>query len=218
MTIPRDPGTVSLRELQHEVPKGALKQWNRGEKARIKEQFEKAAVHYQKALEVDPEFVAARNNLGAVLMIMNKPGEAATHLEECIRQDPHNPMAPANLAVSYLMLRRFEDAEQSARTAVDLGRASIRPRMILGLTLVMRDKLDDEALDLLSQAQDDFPQARLLTARIYGARGDLARAEAAVRGYLASGEPVARDLAEKWLAALTTRESAATATLVSAGR
>lgn len=191
--------TVTVRELQHEIPGKALKEWDRAEKAREKGEIDKAMSHLRRAIEFDPEFVAARNNLAALLITRNSPVEAVAQLEESVKLDPNNPMSSANLAVAFMIQRQFDAAERAARRAVDLDRTGTRSRMILGLALVMQDQFTDEALQFLQRAEEEFPQAILLTARIYAARGERAEAETAIRRYLETGDESGVLIAESWL-------------------
>lgn len=192
-------GTVSLTELKHEIPGKALKEWERAEKARMKGELDKAVTHLRKAIEIDPEFMAARNNLAAIFITTGASADAIPVLEESVKLDPHNATAAANLAIAYLTEGHLEDAERSARRAADLDRTSKRPLAILGITLVMANQLTDEALEALQRAQEEFPQAELLMARVYAARGEGEKAEAAILSYLESGDPAGVEMAEQWL-------------------
>jgi tetratricopeptide (TPR) repeat protein len=191
--------TVSLHELQHEVPGKALKEWDRAEKARLKGELDRAVAHLRKAIEIDPEFVAARNNLAAILISRGSSDDAIAHLEESVKLDPHNPLPTGNLAVAYMVRQMFEDSERLARRAIDLDRTSTRMKMILGLALVMRNQFTDEALRLLQRAAQDFPQAELLTARIHAGRGEQALAKAAIERYVATGDQTAMHIAKNWM-------------------
>ncbi len=137
---------------------------------------------------------------------MRKPEEAAPILESTVQIDPHNYVPYANLALAYLMLNRFDDAEHVARHAVDIDRASTKSKLILGLVLVSKRKFTPEALSLLTRAGDDHPQANLLAAEILASIGKLDQARIRVNEYLASGERGARDLAQQWLAIIDNAE------------
>lgn len=196
---PADGGIVTLQQLKHEVPGKATKEWERSEKAREKGDYAGAIAHLRKAIAIDPEFVGARNNLGAILLFSGKYQEAIPELEECIKLDPDNSLPYSNLTIAYLMKKDFEGAERAARRTNDIDRTSTRAKLVLGLTLVMEEKLTDEALNLLLRAAEDFPQARLLSARIYAARGKADEAETAIHEYLASGDTTGTDMANEWL-------------------
>lgn len=193
-----DVGTVSINELAHKVPGKALKEWERAQKARDKGQVSEAVAHFEKATDIDPEFVAAHNNAGALLLLEGKPDDALRHLQACVKLDPHNAMPVSNMAVALMMQHRFPEAEEAARRGLDLDRTGNRVRLIYALSLVMQDKFTKEAMQALERAQDEYPQARLLSARIYAAWGKRDEALESVNVYLKSGEPTGVDLAKQW--------------------
>ena len=59
--------TVSLKEFQHKVPGSALKESHKGIKAFRKADYPIAREHFQKAVEIDPEFADARDDPGVAL-------------------------------------------------------------------------------------------------------------------------------------------------------
>jgi tetratricopeptide (TPR) repeat protein len=54
-------GVVTLHQLSHRVPGKALKEFESALKVQAKEEHENAVGHLKKAIEIDPEFCAARN-------------------------------------------------------------------------------------------------------------------------------------------------------------
>ena len=58
--------SISLERLAHKVPKPARKEYDRARSERDKRRLAEAEAHYQKSLELDPEFVEAANDLGAL--------------------------------------------------------------------------------------------------------------------------------------------------------
>jgi tetratricopeptide (TPR) repeat protein len=197
-----DAGTVSVNELSHNIPGRALREWDRAQKARGRGQIPEAVAHLKKAVEIDPEFVAAHNNVAAILLFENRPADALEHLQTCTKLDPHNAMAVSNMAVAYMMQARFTDAEEAARRGLDLDRTGNRVRLIYGLSQLMQDKFTKDAMQALQRAKDEFPQARLLEARIYAAWGRRDEALEAINVYLRSGESTGAELAKQWKAIL----------------
>src|SRR6185437_9410055 len=66
--------TVSLQQLQHKVPKQALKEFEKARTASIKGDNETALDHLQNAVQLDPEFVDAHNDLGVALAKLGNTG------------------------------------------------------------------------------------------------------------------------------------------------
>ncbi len=192
-------GVVSVRQLEHKVPRKAQREYDRSEKARRHNDVRGAIAHLEKAVKIDPEFVAARNNLGANYLLVGKADAAVVQLQECVNLDPHNYMPESNLALALMIQKKFEDAERSARRGVSLDHTGTRTRLILAMSLLMQDKFTPEAMEMLKRAARDYPQATLLSARVYAAHGQFNEARQAIETYLQKGEAAGRPLANTWL-------------------
>jgi Flp pilus assembly protein TadD len=194
--------TVSIHELKHQVPRKAVKEYEKALKSNGAGRWEEAVGHFRNAIDIDPEFVEAHNDLAATYLRTGKADPAIPHLEKALQLDPQSSMAYSNLTVAYLLLKQPDHAEDAARRMIEIDRVSNRARFILALTLVMGNKFTDETAALLEKSEADFPQATLLLGRTLAAKGDLAGAAARVRKYLSFGEPSGRELATEWLTTL----------------
>jgi Tfp pilus assembly protein PilF len=196
--------SVTLQELSHSVPSRARREMDKGMQAFAKHIDREALVHLLRAVENDPEYVAARNNLAAVYMSMGNPDAAVSQLETAVQLDSHRAVLFNNLAVGYWLLNRYSDAEGVARTAVRLAPSLDSARAILGIALFQQRKYTDEALRYLSGSRADHPFIRLICAQLLVAQGriDIARTE--IQKYLASGATENRNVAERWLEAIDT--------------
>ena len=79
---------VSAAELRQVVPPAAKKQYELGVKFVNKSNFQQAANHFQEALNIYPEYLAARNDLGAQFLKLKRIDEAEKHFEMVLRDDP----------------------------------------------------------------------------------------------------------------------------------
>jgi tetratricopeptide (TPR) repeat protein len=194
--------SVTVQELSHSVPSTARREMEKGVKAFAKHIDQEALVHLVRAVENDPEYVAARNNLAVLYMSMGKPDAAVGHFKAAVQVDPYRAILFNNLAVAYWMLNQYSDAEGAARAATRLAPSLDSARVILGIALFHQRKFTDEALRYLSGVGADFPSIRLMCARILAAQGhgDMARTE--IQKYLSSGDTENRSVAEQWLEAL----------------
>jgi Flp pilus assembly protein TadD len=190
---------ITIQQLRHIVPKKALKETERADKARAKDRQEEVIDHMNRAIRLDPEFVAARNNLAALYLRINDPEPAIAQLEEAIKIDPHNPTLFTNLAIAYTEVGKFDAAERAARVTVDLDRIDGLPRFLLGITLVYQQKFTDEALQCFEQTGDGYPLAHLLAGRVLIARNSLELAKTEIQTYLSSREQRHRLMATQWL-------------------
>lgn len=195
-------GTISVHQLKHKIPKKAAKEFDKATNLRNKGRIEAAVPHFQAAVKIDPEFINARNNLAAMYLLRDKPNLAADQLEAAIKTAPHGGILYSNLALSYIMMNRLQDAERAARQALDFDRTSgMRPTMILGMVLVMQNKFTDEASRLLDSAKVEFPQAYLMRARLLAARGQLSEAQSQLQAFIKKdhSDAGARHVAEEWI-------------------
>jgi Flp pilus assembly protein TadD len=191
--------TVSVYELQHEVPRRARKEYEKGEKLLEKGQFTEAIQPLSKATELDPEYPAAQNDLAAAYLEQTKPDDAIPHLQAAITIDPHYVPAYSNLAVAYLQRNELPAAENAARRMMNLGRGSPRARWMLGYVLVAQNKFTDETTSLLSRVESQFPEAGLLLGRVLAARGDISGAKSKITRYLSTGLRWGREMGKQWL-------------------
>jgi tetratricopeptide (TPR) repeat protein len=198
--------TVTRQQLRHVVPKKAQKELEKAENARIMNRREEAIDHLNKAIRLDPEFVAARNNLAALYLRMDNPEPAIAQLEEAVKVDPDDPIVFMNLTISYIISNRIEAAERAARVTVDLDRVGTLPQFLLGFTLVHEHKFTDEALRCLERTRNQYPLAHLLTARLLVGRNKLEPAKSEIRNYLSGPDQNDREIATSWLDAIEQNE------------
>ena len=214
---PIGANVVSLQQLQHKVPKAARKEMEKAEKARLQQRRDDAVEHLRNALRIDPEYVAARNNL-AFCLVQDDPASALAQLEEAIVIDPHLAVLFHNLAIVYVLSQKLNAAERAARSGVDLDRTSTRTRTLLGVILVLEHKYTAEALADLERGKQEYPMAGLLVAQVLINQNELGKARLYVDGYLCSGDQVFRDEAVRWLHYIDQNPATSAATLPSLSR
>jgi tetratricopeptide (TPR) repeat protein len=93
-------GTVSTRELAHPIPEKALKEYVRGRKASDDGNLEKTIEHFHKAVEIDPLFFQAWNDLGAAYCRQKNIAEAAAAFQKANEIAPENAMVQSNLKIT----------------------------------------------------------------------------------------------------------------------
>jgi tetratricopeptide (TPR) repeat protein len=162
--------------------------------------------HLKRAILIDPEFTAARNNLAIEYYNMSNPEPGIEQLEEAIKIDPYHPALFMNLAIGYKLIDQLDEAERAARASVGLDPTDARPSMVLGLVLVAEGRFSPEALRCFQQARDKFPLAHLFAGRVFIEQGRSEGARSELQTYLASGEPEFRENAIEWLHFLESHE------------
>ena len=193
---------VTIQQLRHVVPGKAQKEMQKADKARLAGRNEDAISRYKAAISIDPEYVAARNNLAAIYLINDNLQLGSEQLEEAIKIDPHNPTLFRNLSICYELARQLAAAERAARQAIDLDRSDLPSRMILGLVLVEQGKFTQEAQRCFERGCHQFPVAHLLAGRVLVGQGEVEKGQAEIQEYLATGDQDNRNLALKWLESL----------------
>ena len=193
--------SVTVEELSHVVPKTARAEMDKAEKAARKRNLDGQIEHLRKAIEIDAQYVSARNSL-ALSLFTRDPTSAVSELEQAIDIDPHQPLLFNNLAIAYLLLKKVDEAERAARAAMSLGAGDPRTRILLGWILIDEKKFTTEALNLVKSGGEQLPAAYLLAARVLIAQGNLKQAKSYIQAYLSSGDEDYRDLAEQWLEAI----------------
>ena len=89
-SLNRSGKVVSAAELRQTVPSAAKKQYELGLKFVNKGNFQQAATHFQEALSIYPEYLAARNDLGAQYLKLKQLDEAQKHFDIVLANDPKN--------------------------------------------------------------------------------------------------------------------------------
>jgi tetratricopeptide (TPR) repeat protein len=197
-------GTISVRQLQHQVPSEAWKEFRMGQKAADKADHLLAVEHLNKAIAIDPQFADAYNNLGAARSALGHLEEAKDAFEKASELVPDHPLALANLSIVLYKLKHFEDCAVAARRALRLNPTLLNIQYILAISLSMQNGNETEDLGYLDRVALEIPQARLLAADILVR---IARPEDAAKqleSYLRviAAEDAQRPTVEQWLAGL----------------
>jgi len=117
-----------------------------------KQQSQEAAGHLRDAIRIDPAFVEAQAELGAVYAKTGQPVLALELFQDALAAEPNWALLQSNAAVVLLMLNRSAEAENAARRAVRLDAASVEANYILGIAMLMQGRTTAEAAKYLSFA------------------------------------------------------------------
>jgi len=86
-----------------------------------KQNYSRAKELLEKANSLDPEFYFSYNDLGIVLMKLNKYGEANAAFSVALAINPASSEINTNIAQSLVMMGKVNDAEVYARKALELA-------------------------------------------------------------------------------------------------
>ncbi len=145
--------------------------------ARIGE-LDQAAVHYRRALALEPDHAEAHNDLGAVLERQGKLEEAAAHHQEALRLDPGSARVHYNLGVVYRRGGDLNRASAEFERALQIDPTHARAHNNLGLVLEKQGKLARAAVHYRRaiEIQPGYVQAHTNLGVVFGKRGDLRQA------------------------------------------
>jgi tetratricopeptide (TPR) repeat protein len=152
--------TVSVRELRNPVRRQAVEASLTAQRLSASGKFERAAVELEKAVKISPDYAAAHSNLGAQYLRLGRCVEAEAEIRRALEIAGPNPQDLSNLAYAELMQERFDEAGQTARSALKLRKDMPTPHFVLGLTLVLQPETRGEGVAHLEEAAKSMDAAR----------------------------------------------------------
>jgi hypothetical protein len=175
---------VSVAELRHKLPAEALKEAQKGEVSLRKKKSEEAIDHFERAVEIDPDFTAVHQELANLYLLKHDDMRAVGHLQTVLKARPSSAPNWANLSAAELRRGRVNEAEAAARRTLVLEPANAVGRYILGISLAFQDKDTDKAISYLRATFTQFPRGHMAVAKILAAHGDLTGARAELEAYV----------------------------------
>ncbi len=113
-------GVVSLRELQHPIPKKALREAYEAQQLALANNLPKAIAKLENAIRIDPLYRDAHLNLGVDFARTGRDAEARAEFQKALDIGP--PAAPiyVDLALISIASEQYREAEAFARKALEL--------------------------------------------------------------------------------------------------
>lgn len=124
----------------------------------------RAIEQYDLALQVNPEFTAARNRLGIVLNKQGHHAEATEHFRQAVAESPHQAHLVNNLGFSLFLQGDYAAALPQFQRALDLSPDFGRAQMNRGLTLGKLGRYDEAlaAFEQVCSAADAYYNLAML--------------------------------------------------------
>ena len=178
---------VSVAELRQVVPFAARKEYEQGLKLVSRGDIGQAAEHFQQAISLYPEYLAARNDLGAQYLKLKRVDEAEKLFQAVLDADPKNFNAKFNLGLVRIERKDYLGAISELRQAIAID--STRPVANLWLGFALLESGDHASAETaltkaLVMGGGECVAAHYHLARIYLMRGDTVEALRAVQAYL----------------------------------
>jgi len=178
---------VSVAELRQAVPDPAKKQYELGLKAVAKGDVSSAINYFQQAITIYPEYLAARNDLGAQYLKLKRIDEAEKDFQTVLEHDPKNFNAQFNLGLVRIERKDYSDAISQLNRAIVIDSTRGVAWLWIGVALLEMGDLDSAERELtkaLIMGGGECVAAHYHLARIYLSRGNKKEALQAVRAYL----------------------------------
>lgn len=196
-----NPNVTNPGGLRREVPEPALREFKAGVNAEHKKKLDDASRHYQKAIEIAPDFYEARNNLGSLQLAKSDFDAAREQFQAALKSNPSEASSQFNMANLMLLTKQPADAEKYAREGLRLQPTSAFGHFVLGSALGSTGDTAEAERELHRALELDpaTTKAHLALVNIYLQQKKKQEAIAELRSFLKSAPddpfaPKARDV------------------------
>lgn len=152
---PAGVGTVSAKRMM--VPKKAAQEADKALKEQQKGKLDKAIEHFEKAIEIFPEYADAYSSIGVLKLKMNKQAEAEEAFLKASELDASTDTAFKNLGFIYLTTQREAQAAEYLQKAVALDPQDGNSLAFLGEALYQLERYE-ESIEPLQKALQVNPE------------------------------------------------------------
>jgi tetratricopeptide (TPR) repeat protein len=185
----RDWARPELAKLAAAAPANALYAYWTGRLDYDDGQYATAVKNLERAIELDPRYMKAYDNLGLCYEALGRFDEAARSWEEAIRlnaaQAVKSPWPALNLGLLLTRLDRLDEAEARFRESLACDPRFPQARYQLGITLEKRGRLPEATAELEEAARLDpaYPEPQYALSRLYRRAGEKEKADRALQRF-----------------------------------
>jgi Tfp pilus assembly protein PilF len=138
-----NPNLTDVREYASKFPKPAVKEFEKGAKADAQGKKDDAIRHYQKAIEIAPDFYLAHNNLGSDYLSQSNFPAARKEFELAIQQNQSNAASYFNLSNACMLMNQLPDASKYLEEGIRREPESALGQFLLGSLNLKTGKLPE---------------------------------------------------------------------------
>jgi tetratricopeptide (TPR) repeat protein len=134
--------TISVAALAQNVPSAAKREFERASRLAGEGKAGEAIVALRRAIAIYPDYLMARNDLGAQLLEQGQFGEAAEELRAALKIDPKAFNPQLNLGIVFVRQNNFPEALAVLEKALSLDPASAAAHLYAGMAAAGLDEAD----------------------------------------------------------------------------
>jgi hypothetical protein len=177
--------SISVTSLQ--VPDGARKEFDKGQKDEHSNHLASAQQHMEKAVAIYDKYAAAWNELGKIEATNHDADKARKDFEKAIAVDGEYIPPYVSLAALELQASQYDSASETAGKILALDPSIGFASFIQAAADFKLDRLDDaekSAKEAENEPHQAIPQVHILLAQIFAQKQDYANAATQLRAYL----------------------------------
>ncbi len=179
--------TVSVMSLEQDVPSSARKEFDRASKLAREGKMDESIAALRRAVAIYPDYLMARNDLGAQLLEKGEIGEAAQELRTAVKIDPKAFNPQLNLGIVLVRQNNFPEALAVLEKALSLNAASAAAHLYAGqgaAGLDETERAEKEFKTAYDLGGTDYAVALFHLGQLYMAKGERELALKSFESYL----------------------------------
>jgi tetratricopeptide (TPR) repeat protein len=183
-----NPNEMDVREYAKHFPKKAFQEFQKGVKADRAGRKDEAIRHYDKAIQIAPDFYPAHDNLGSDHLSQNDLTDARSEFEKVIRLNHSDAAGYLNLANVCMLMGQLPEAQRYLDEGLRRQPNSALGKFLQGSLEMRTGNLPEaeQALRQTMQLDPSMAQARLQLVNVLLQEGKKADAVVQLQGFVKS--------------------------------
>lgn len=181
-----NPDIIDVREYSARFPKKAVNEFEKGLIADGRGKRDDAIRHYQKAVEIAPEFYLAHNNLGSDYQSKSDFPDALKEFQRVVQLNQSDATAYFNMSNVCMLTNKLPEAQQFLNEGLRRQPDSALGQFLLGSLQMRLRKLPEAEVALLRaiELSPTMAQARLQLVNLFLQEGRRDAAESQLRDFI----------------------------------